>query len=89
VAQHYPSQEKLVADTESLQKAFAYRRLDRIAKVIGKVEVRKAVRQVEEEIGKRSDPKYWHAFMFGTDEERLGVQEEIQRKMSLEEHDKD
>jgi hypothetical protein len=76
-----------VDSNESLLKAFAYRRVRTIAKVIGEVEVREANRQVEEELSKKNDPKYWKAFRFGTDQERLAVQEEIQRK--LEEDQKD
>ncbi len=62
--------------------AFAHRRIDRIATILGEEEVRKAVEEAEEEFSKTIDPRAWAIFKAGTREEREAFQDEVLRSFS-------
>jgi hypothetical protein len=66
------------SSSEWRQTSFAWRRVNRIARVIGEEEVNKAIEQVKTEMGENAGPKTWHAFWEGTEEERAAVQDEIE-----------
>jgi len=51
---------------ESRLRAFAGRRICRIATVLGEEEARRAIEQAEEEYGKSMDPRGWDVYKNGT-----------------------
>lgn len=63
-------------------RAFAWRRVSRIAEMVGKEEGDEAVKQVYEEYGKSQDPRVWNIFLNGTAEEREAFREEMDAIMS-------
>jgi hypothetical protein len=67
--------------SEMRRGRFAWRRVDRIADVLGDEVVKAAVDKAYEEYGKDQDPRTWNIFLNGTPEERTALQEEIAREM--------
>jgi hypothetical protein len=59
---------------------FAWRRVERIAALLGDV-VYAAVDEVREDFGKSIDRREWNIFLNGTPEEKEAVQEEIYREI--------
>jgi hypothetical protein len=59
------------------REAFAGRRIDRIATVLGEEVVEKAINKVEEEFSKTVSPRAWWIFKNGTKEEQFLFQEEF------------
>ena len=55
----------------------AWRRVHRIAEVLGKKAVQKAVDEAREMFGRNQDPRLWHIFVHGSEEEWDAVAEEI------------
>jgi len=59
-----------------------WRRVSRIVALLGGENVKKAIREVEEQLGKNfGNSKYWNIFLHGTSEEQRIAQEEIVRDM--------
>jgi hypothetical protein len=67
--------------SELRRRAFARRRIARIAEALGEEEVAKAVREAHSEFAKGIDPRTWNIFLNGTPEEREALQGEIWREM--------
>ena len=67
--------------SEWRRKAFANRRIDRIATLLGEDQVQKAIQESEEEFRKTTDPRAWAIFKSGTREERKAFQDEIQQRL--------
>jgi hypothetical protein len=59
-----------VGSSETRLEPFAWRRISRIADVLGNDLVSAAVQQAYEEYGRGCDPRAWHVFRNGTPEER-------------------
>lgn len=64
---------------ESRLHAFAGRRINRIATVLGEEEVQKAIEEAEQEFSKTVDSRVWAIFKNGTPEEREAFQDEVLR----------
>jgi hypothetical protein len=69
------------SSTEFRRMTFARRRVARIEKLLGNDLVEFAKAQAYEEFGKEQDPREWHVFLNGTEQERKEMQDEIARKM--------
>ena len=68
-----------IGSTDIRMPPFAYRRISRIAALIGEDEIRKVVHEVETEFSKSQNPKAWNIFLHGTSQEREQIQEEFHR----------
>jgi hypothetical protein len=68
--------------SERRRVAFARRRINRIATVLGEGEVRKAVEEAEQEFSKTIDPRAWSIFKNGTPEEQEAFQDEVLRSFT-------
>ena len=64
------------------KRSFAGHRIGRIAKIIGKDEVNKAVDEVYAKFGEKQDKRYWDIFTSGTSEQWDEIQEEVHRSLS-------
>jgi len=73
--------------TEWRLDAFASRRINRIATLLGEVEVQKAIQEAEEKFSKTTDPRAWEIFKNGTPEEQEAFQDEVLRRISEYGHD--
>ncbi len=60
---------------------FAWARVARIADLVGREEVQRAIEEVYAKFAKGTDPEAWHAFRHGTDEEKRAVRDRIQRSV--------
>lgn len=70
------------SSSEIRLRPFAWRRVNRIADVLGDEAVQKAVDAAYEEYGKRQDARTWNIFLNGTPEERKALQDEIAREIA-------
>jgi hypothetical protein len=73
--------------TEWRLDAFASRRVDRIATLLGEGEVQKVIQEAEEKFSKTTNPRAWAIFKNGTPAEQEAFQDEVLR--SISEHDDD
>ena len=62
--------------------AFANRRVERIASLLGETETRKTIDEFYEEYGKKQDLEAWDIFLNGDEEQREAFQEEQERALS-------
>jgi hypothetical protein len=67
---------------ETWRRAFARRRICRIATVLGDEAVQEAIREAEEEFSKTTSPGAWSIFKNGTPEEQKAFQDEVLRSMN-------
>jgi hypothetical protein len=63
-------------------RAFAWRRVSRIAEIVGKEEVDQVVEQAYGEYGKGRESRAWEVFLNGTEDERSAFREEMDALMS-------
>jgi hypothetical protein len=68
-----------IGSTDMRMQPFAYRRIARIADLIGEDEIRKVVQEAENEFGRSADPKAWDIFLHGTSEQWDEMPEEFYR----------
>lgn len=66
--------------TEIRLQPYAWNRINRIGNLLGNC-VEKIVEEVYEEYGRGQDPRVWQVFLYGTQEERKAVQDEIQKRL--------
>ena len=66
-----------IGSTDMRVRPFAYRRISRIADVIGEDEIRKVVDEAKNEFGKSQDAKAWDIFLHGMSEQRQQFQAEF------------
>jgi hypothetical protein len=64
--------------------AFAHRRINRIADLLGEEAVRHALKEAEAEFAEQCDPRHWKIFKHGTAAEREAVVMEINARPSVE-----
>jgi hypothetical protein len=67
--------------TEMRRGPYAWRRVKRIADILGVEVVKEAIDEACEEYGKDQDPRAWNIFLNGTSEERRVLQDEIAQKI--------
>jgi hypothetical protein len=65
-------------------RAFAFRRIDRIAEVLGEDAVSKVIETTRSEFGQECDPRYWRIATEATPEEKEALREEIRASMDEE-----
>jgi hypothetical protein len=69
-----------VGSSDTRQQSFAYRRINRIAVILGDEAVKRTIDEVYEEFGKKQNPKTWDIFLNGTKEQWEEVRNEIHRQ---------
>jgi hypothetical protein len=70
------------SSSERRRRAFAGRRINRIATVLGEEAVEKAINEAEEEYSKPVSPRAWSIFKNGTEEEWQAFQDEVQSALN-------
>lgn len=64
-------------------RPFAYKRISRIAELVGEEAVTEAVREAESEFAKTVDSRAWHIFCNGTTAEREEFLDEVHGELDL------
>jgi hypothetical protein len=67
--------------SECRRHAFAWRRINRAAQILGEADVSKAIEEVCDELVKE-EGSAWHVFLRGTEAEKAALQQEIDQQVS-------
>jgi hypothetical protein len=70
-----------VGSSDRRRRSFAWRRVSRIAELLGENEIDQAVKDAYDDFGKSRDPRIWNIFRNGTREEREQLQREFAEEL--------
>lgn len=71
-----------IGSAEIRLQPYAWRRVSRIADLLGNEVVEKAIQEVKEEMGKTRDAEAWRVFLSGSNVERAALQSRIASEMT-------